>query len=120
MRIPDLQLYTSRYADENRTRGGAPEPYEAGELTDTEYRMLLELSVNAGRVLGHEELLQRAGGIFWTRRLPFSGKVSALTAGAVLSAPSAYFLPSLPFPLIGEYQSGMKMMARSADRHRSA
>ena len=56
------------------------EPYEAGELTvnyderrvslagrpvqltDTEYRMLLELSANAGRVLGHAELLQRVWG----------------------------------------------------------
>ncbi len=32
------------------------------QLTDTEYRMLLELSANAGRVLGHAELLQRVWG----------------------------------------------------------
>ena len=31
-------------------------------LTDTEYRMLLELSVNAGRVLSHAELLQQVWG----------------------------------------------------------
>ncbi len=57
-----------------------PEPYEVGELkvnyaerrvsiagnpvqlTDTEYRLLLELSANAGRVLAHAELLQRVWG----------------------------------------------------------
>ena len=57
-----------------------PEPYAVGELTvnyaerrvslagrpvqltDTEYRMLLELSANAGRVLAHAELLQRVWG----------------------------------------------------------
>ena len=57
-----------------------PEPYAVGELTidyaerrvslagrlvqltDTEYRMLVELSVNAGRVLTHGELLQRIWG----------------------------------------------------------
>ena len=32
------------------------------ELTDIEYRMLVELSVNAGRVLTHEHLLQRVWG----------------------------------------------------------
>ena len=57
-----------------------PEPYAVGELTvnyterrvslagrpvqltDIEYRMLFELSVNAGRVLAHAELLQRVWG----------------------------------------------------------
>ena len=57
-----------------------PEPYAVGELTvnyaerrvslaghpvqltDTEYRMLFELSANAGRVLAHGELLQRVWG----------------------------------------------------------
>ncbi len=57
-----------------------PEPYAVGELTvnyaerrvslaghpvqltDIEYRMLLELSANAGRVLAHAELLQRVWG----------------------------------------------------------
>ena len=32
------------------------------ELTDIEYRLLFELSVNAGRVLTHERLLQRVWG----------------------------------------------------------
>ena len=32
------------------------------ELTDIEYRMLVELSVNAGRALTHERLLQRVWG----------------------------------------------------------
>ena len=57
-----------------------PEPYAVGELTvnyaerrvslagrpvqltDTEYRLLLELSANAGRALAHAELLQRVWG----------------------------------------------------------
>ena len=75
-----------------------PEPYEIGELADTEYRMLLALSVNAGRVLGHAELLQRAGGISWTRRprLPREGLRADCRCNVVVdqSAPSAYFLPS--------------------------
>ena len=33
------------------------------ELTDIEYRMLVELSVNAGRALTHERLLQRVWGL---------------------------------------------------------
>ena len=32
-------------------------------LTDIEYRMLVELSVNAGRALTHEHLLQRVWGL---------------------------------------------------------
>ena len=32
------------------------------ELTDIEYRMLVELSANAGRALTHEHLLQRVWG----------------------------------------------------------
>ena len=33
------------------------------ELTDIEYRLLFELSVNAGRVLTHDELLDRVWGM---------------------------------------------------------
>ena len=60
---------------------GPPEPYRRGELTidyaerrvsladravrltNIEYRLLFELSVNAGRVLTHEQLLQRVWGL---------------------------------------------------------
>ena len=42
------------------------------DLTDIEYRMLVELSVNAGRVLTHDQLLQR----LW------HGEVRGLWAGA--------------------------------------
>ena len=35
---------------------------ERPELTNIEYRLLFELSVNAGRVLTHEQLLQRVWG----------------------------------------------------------
>ena len=60
---------------------GSPEPFSLGglaidyaqravsvggrpvELTATEYRLLFELSVNAGRVMTHDELLDRVWGI---------------------------------------------------------
>ena len=48
---------TVNYADRRVTLAGRPV-----QLTDTEYRMLFELSVNAGRVLAHAELLQRVWG----------------------------------------------------------
>ena len=48
---------TVNYAERRVTLAGRPV-----QLTDTEYRMLFELSVNAGRVLAHVELLQRVWG----------------------------------------------------------
>ena len=75
-----------------RTPPGAsePEPYQQGDLsidythrrvtvtgrpvrlTDTEYRLLIELSTNAGRVLTHRHLLQRVWG---PRRSVSTGQV---------------------------------------------
>ena len=46
------------YGDRRVTLAGAPV-----RLTDTEYRLLLELSVNAGRVLTHDHLLRRVWGV---------------------------------------------------------
>ena len=48
---------TVDYAQRRVTVDGSPV-----ELTDIEYRMLVELSVNAGRALTHERLLQRVWG----------------------------------------------------------
>ena len=48
---------TLDYAQRRVTVAGNPV-----ELTDIEYRMLVELSVNAGRALTHERLLQRVWG----------------------------------------------------------
>ncbi len=48
---------TVDYARRRVTVAGTPV-----ELTDIEYRMLVELSVNAGRALTHEHLLQRVWG----------------------------------------------------------
>ncbi len=45
------------YGDRRVTLAGAPV-----RLTDTEYRLLFELSVNAGRVLTHDHLLRRVWG----------------------------------------------------------
>ena len=52
-----LRELTVDYAARRVTLAGLPV-----QLTDTEYRMLFELSVNAGRVLTHAELLQRVWG----------------------------------------------------------
>ena len=38
-------------------------------MTATEYRLLFDLSVNAGRVLTHDELLERVWGIDHTGRM---------------------------------------------------
>ena len=46
------------YAERAVSVGGRPV-----ELTATEYRLLFELSVNAGRVLTHDELLDRVWGM---------------------------------------------------------
>ena len=48
---------TINYAERRVSLAGSPV-----QLTDIEYRMLFELSVNAGRVLTHAELLQRVWG----------------------------------------------------------
>ena len=57
-RIGDLTIdYSSRHV----TVAGSPV-----RLTDTEYKVLFELSVNAGRVLTHEQLLQRVWGAEYT------------------------------------------------------
>ena len=48
---------TINYAERRVSLAGSPV-----QLTDIEYRMLFELSVNAGRVLAHAELLQRVWG----------------------------------------------------------
>ena len=48
---------TIDYAEQTVFLADRPVP-----LTSTEYRLLSELSVNAGRVLGHEHLLQRVWG----------------------------------------------------------
>lgn len=48
---------TINYAERRVLLAGRPVA-----LTDTEYRTLLELSVNAGRVLSHTELLQQVWG----------------------------------------------------------
>ena len=48
---------TVNYAERRALLAGRPIP-----LTDTEYRMLVELSVNSGRVLSHAQLLQRVWG----------------------------------------------------------
>ena len=53
-RLGDL---TIDYADRGVTVSGCPV-----QLTSTEYKMLFELSVNAGRVLTHDQLLQRVWG----------------------------------------------------------
>ena len=45
---------TVNYADRRVYLGGRPV-----QMTDIEYRLLFELSVNAGRVMNHTELLQR-------------------------------------------------------------
>ena len=49
---------TIDYAERRVTLAGRPVP-----LTDLEYRLLFELSVNAGRLLDHEHLLQRVWGM---------------------------------------------------------
>ena len=46
------------YAQHRVTISGRP-----AQLTETEYRLLIELSANAGRVLTHDYLLQRVWGI---------------------------------------------------------
>ncbi len=75
-----------------------PEPYEAGELTYTEYRMPLELSANAGRVLLREELLlQRAGGISWTRRLRLLREGLRVDCRCNFVAAFDIFSPLVPF-----------------------
>ena len=74
-----------------------PEPYEAGELTDTEYRMLLALSVNAGRVLSHTELLQRVGGISWTRRLRLLREGLRVDCRCNVIGAFSIFSPLVPF-----------------------
>ena len=48
---------TVNYVERRVSLAGVPV-----QLTDIEYRMLVELSVNAGRVLAHAELLQRVWG----------------------------------------------------------
>ena len=48
---------TVNYADRRVSLAGCPI-----ELTDLEYRLLFELSVNAGRVLSHSQLLQQVWG----------------------------------------------------------
>ena len=53
-----LAELTVDYAQRRVTLAGRPV-----ELTPIEYRMLVELSVNAGRVLTHEYLLQRVWGL---------------------------------------------------------
>ena len=53
-RLADL---TVDYAERSVTVSGCPV-----QLTATEYRMLFELSINAGRVLTHDQLLQRVWG----------------------------------------------------------
>ena len=53
--VGDLAI---NYAERSVTVAGEPV-----ELTATEYRMLVELSVNAGIVLTHEQLLQRVWGL---------------------------------------------------------
>ena len=50
------------YADRTLTAAGSPV-----ELTATEYKLLFELSVNAGRVLTYEQLLQRVWGVEYSR-----------------------------------------------------
>ena len=54
-RLGDL---TIDYAERRVTLAGRPVP-----LTDLEYRLLFELSVNAGRLLDHKHLLQRVWGM---------------------------------------------------------
>ena len=54
-RLGDL---TIDYTERRVTLAGRPVP-----LTDLEYRLLFELSVNAGRLLDHEHLLQRVWGM---------------------------------------------------------
>ncbi len=49
---------TTDYAERTVSLAGRPVP-----LTDIEYRLLFELSVHAGRVLGNEHLLQRVWGL---------------------------------------------------------
>ena len=49
---------TVNYADRRVSLAGCPI-----ELTDLEYRLLFELSVNAGRVLSHSQLLQQVWGL---------------------------------------------------------
>ena len=46
--------------------GGGGDGVRAVPLTNIEYRLLSELSVNAGRVLTHEQLLQRVWGPDWS------------------------------------------------------
>ena len=53
-----VEELTVDYAQRRVTLAGRPV-----ELTPIEYRMLVELSVNAGRVLTHEYLLQRVWGL---------------------------------------------------------
>ena len=52
-----VEVCVADYAERRVSLAGRPV-----ELTDIEYRMLFELSVNAGRVLAHGELLQRVWG----------------------------------------------------------
>ena len=76
--VARIQTVLRRRSD--RQSGEPPQPYVAGDLTvnyperrayleghpvqltNIEYRMLLELSANAGRVMTHAELLQRVWG----------------------------------------------------------
>ena len=92
-----------------------PEPYAAGELTvdyaerrvsvagravsltDIEYRMLLELSANAGRTLAHAELLQRVWGPAHSephRRRALRHKEPAAQAGRRHRQPHLHLQPA--------------------------
>ena len=53
----DLGNLTIDYADRSVTVAGSPV-----RLSATEYKLLFELSTNAGRVLAHEQILQRVWG----------------------------------------------------------
>ena len=53
-RLDDL---TINYADRTVTVSGRP-----AQLSGTEYKLLFELSINAGRVLTHDQILQRVWG----------------------------------------------------------
>ena len=53
--LGDLRI---SFADRCVTVAGAPV-----QLTETEYRLLTELAANAGRVLTHDQLLQRVWGL---------------------------------------------------------
>ena len=64
--LGDLRI---SYSDRRVTVAGEPV-----QLSATEYRLLTELSVNAGRVLTHDQLLQRVWG------LDYSGNPKLLQA----------------------------------------